>query len=48
MPRLYIKAKDLEESDVVKVFNDKGKEVYYLKDDFIATGHRIKIFMRIL
>ena len=45
MPRLYIKAKDLEESDVVKVFDDKGKEVYYLKDDFIATGHRIKIFL---
>ncbi|MCR4839774.1 MAG: hypothetical protein K5897_12705 [Eubacterium sp.] len=45
MARLFIKAQDLEEYDTVKVFNDRGKQVYYTKDDFIATGHRIKIFM---
>lgn len=45
MPKLFIKAKDLEEYDTVKVFNERGKEVYYTKDDFIATGHRIKVFL---
>ena len=45
MAQLYIKANELEEKDTVKVFNERGKEVYYTKDDFIATGHRIKIFM---
>ena len=45
MPRLFIKAQDLDELDSVKIFNDRGKEVYYTKDDFIATGHRIKIYM---
>ncbi|MBO4592557.1 MAG: hypothetical protein J5684_08385 [Eubacterium sp.] len=45
MPKLFIKAQDLEEYDSVKVFNERGKEVYYTKDDFIATGHRIKIFL---
>ena len=45
MAKLYIKAQDLEEYDSVKVFNERGKEVYYTKDDFIATGHRIKVFL---
>lgn len=45
MARLYIKAQDLEDYDTVKVFNDRGKQVYYTKDDFIATGHRIKVFL---
>ena len=45
MAKLYIKAQDLEDYDSVKVFNERGKEVYYTKDDFIATGHRIKIFL---
>ncbi len=45
MAQLFIKANDLEEKDTVKVFNERGKEIYYTKDDFIATGHRIKIFM---
>ena len=45
MAQLYIKANELEEKDTVKVFNERGKEVYYTKDDFIATGHRIKIYM---
>ena len=45
MARLFIKAQDLEEYDTVKVFNDRGKQVYYTKDDFIATGHRIKIYL---
>lgn len=45
MAKLFIKAQDLEDYDSVKVFNERGKEVYYTKDDFIATGHRIKIFL---
>lgn len=45
MAQLFIKAQDLEEYDSVKVFNERGKQVYYTKDDFIATGHRIKIFL---
>ena len=45
MAKLFIKAQDLEEYDSVKIFNERGKEVYYTKDDFIATGHRIKIFL---
>ena len=45
MAQLYIKANELEEKDTVKVFNERGKEVYYTKDDFIATGHRIKIYL---
>ena len=45
MAKLFIKAQDLEEYDSVKVFNERGKEVYYTKDDFIATGHRIKVFL---
>ncbi len=45
MARLLIKAQDLEEYDTVKVFNERGKQVYYTKDDFIATGHRIKIYL---
>ena len=45
MAKLYIKAQDLEDYDTVKVFNERGKEVYYTKDDFIATGHRIKIYL---
>ena len=45
MPKLYIKAADLDELDSVKIFNERGKEVYYTKDDFIATGHRIKIYI---
>ena len=45
MAKLYIKAQDLEEYDSVRVFNERGKEMYYTKDDFIATGHRIKIFL---
>ncbi|MCR5543725.1 MAG: hypothetical protein K6F55_06200 [Eubacterium sp.] len=45
MAKLYIKAQDLEEYDSVKVFNERGKEMYYTKDDYIATGHRIKIFL---
>ena len=45
MAKLFIKAQDLEEYDSVKVFNERGKEVYYTKDDFIATGHRIKIYL---
>lgn len=45
MAKLFIKAQDLEEYDSVKVFNERGKEVYYTKEDFIATGHRTKIYM---
>ena len=45
MPKFFIKAQDLEEYDSVKIFNERGKEVYYTKDDFIATGHRIKIYL---
>lgn len=45
MAKLYIKAQDLEEYDSVRIFNERGKEVYYTKDDFIATGHRIKIYL---
>ena len=45
MPKFYIKAQDLEEYDSVKIFNERGKEVYYTRDDFIATGHRIKIYL---
>ena len=45
MPKLFIKAQDLEEYDSVKIFNERGKEVYYTRDDFIATGHRIKLFL---
>ena len=45
MAKLYIKAQDLEEYDSVKVFNERGKQVYYTRDEFIATGHRIKIYL---
>jgi uncharacterized protein YxjI len=45
MAQLFIKANELEEKDTVRVFNERGKEVFYTRDDFIATGHRIKIFM---
>ena len=34
MAKLFIKAKDLEEYDSVRVFNERGKEVYYTKDEF--------------
>jgi len=43
--KLFIKANELEEKDSVKIFNERGKEVYYTKDDFISTGHRIKIYL---
>ena len=29
MPKLFIKAQDLEDYDSVKVFDERGKEVYY-------------------
>ena len=45
MPKFFIKAQDLEEYDSVKIFNQRGKEIYWTKEDFIATGHRIKIYL---
>lgn len=45
MSKLFIKASEVEEKDSFKIFNERGKAVYYTKDDFIATGHRIKIFL---
>ena len=45
MAKLYIKANDLVEKDSFEVYNESGKAVYYTKDDFLATGHRIKIFL---
>jgi len=45
MARLFIKAKDVEEKDSFQIFNQSGKPLYYTKDEFLATGHRIKIFL---
>ncbi len=45
MLKLFFKAQDLEEKDSFQIFNHSGKPAYYTKDDFIATGHRIKLFM---
>lgn len=45
MSKLFIKASDVEEKDSFEIFNERGKAQYYTKDDFIATGHRIKIFL---
>lgn len=45
MPKLFIKASDIEEKDSFNIFDERGKTLYYTKDDFIATGHRIKIFL---
>ena len=38
MAQLFIKANELEEKDTVKVFNERGKEVYYTKDDETDSG----------
>lgn len=45
MPKLFIKANEVAEKDSFKIFNDRGRCMYYAKDDFIATGHRVKIFL---
>ncbi len=44
MVRLFIKANDANEKDSFKIFNQSGKELFYTKDDFQTTGHRIKIY----
>ncbi len=45
MVRLFIKANDANEKDSFKIFNQSGKELFYTKDDFQTTGHRIKIYL---
>lgn len=45
MLNFYMKANDIEEKDSFQIFGDNGKPIYYTKDDFLSTGHRIKIFL---
>ncbi|MBR6218670.1 MAG: hypothetical protein IKQ63_09170 [Eubacterium sp.] len=45
MLRFFMKANEVEEKDSFGIFNDSGKKCYYTKDDFMTTGHRIKIYM---
>ncbi|MCR5368441.1 Uncharacterized protein YxjI [Eubacterium ruminantium] len=45
MLRFFMKANEVEDHDSFNIYNDSGRICYYTKDDFMTTGHRIKIYM---